>query len=251
MYAVRWTGEVDASGERIFDKRAVTKKWYDRRSGRKIVRQRSEARSNRAQKQGLLDAITNNTLKTVDPVAFRRAIVARRDSYAALYAFQNNKRFKKLKFAMRQRTQRAIEQLVEYISWGGAAVCVIGDCAKTTGFRGCTPGGPVKRIKRLMVQKGLRVVEEKEAYSTKSSVCCHGAQNSCMKNGHSVHDYKNGKFLETPAKMPRKVHGILVCQRCKRTWNRDVVGAVNILDIYLARMNGQPRPERFTREYWA
>ena len=248
--AVRWTGQVDDKGERVFEKRFVTKKWYDRRSGRKEVRQRAAARTNRAQNQGLLNAVTQHSLKTTDPDAFRRAIIARRDSYAALYEFNDNQRFKKLKFAMRQRTQRAIEQLVEYISWGGAAVCVVGDCSKTTGFRGSTPGGPVKEIKRFMVKKGLRVVEENEAYSTKSSVCCHGHENQCMKNGHSVQDYKNGKFLETPAKMPRQVHGILVCKRCKRTWNRDVVGATNILDIYLARMHGLPRPERFTRAYW-
>jgi hypothetical protein len=248
--AVRWTGELDEHGERVFAKRFVTKKWYDRRSGRKTLRQRAAARTSRAQNQGLMDAITQHTLKTTDPDAFRRAIIARRDSYAALYAFNNNMRYKKLKFAMRQRTQRAIDQLVDYISWGGAAVCVVGDCSKTTGFRGSTPGGPVQKIKRLMVKKGMRVVEEKEGYSTKSSVCCHGAENKCMKNGHSIQAYKNGKFLETPAKMPRKVHGILICQRCKRTWNRDVVGAVNILDIYLARMYGLPRPQRFTRAYW-
>ena len=63
----------------------------------KKVRKRSAARTNRAQKRGLLDAITQHSLKTTGPVAFRQAIIARRDSYAALYAFQNNKRYKKLK----------------------------------------------------------------------------------------------------------------------------------------------------------
>jgi hypothetical protein len=52
----------------------------------------------------------------VDPDAFRRASVARRDSYAALYVFNNNQRYKKLKFVMHQRTERAIEELVHYIS---------------------------------------------------------------------------------------------------------------------------------------
>ena len=250
MSAVRWTGAVDTNGERIFEKRFVTKKWYDRRSGRKKVRQRTAARTNRAQKQGLLDAITRNTLKTVDPAAFLRAINARRESYAALYQHNNNMRFKKLKFAMRQRTERAIEQLVDYITWEGTAVTVIGDCSKTTGFRGQTPGGPLAKIKRRMVKKGLKVVEEKEGYSSKSSVCCPGHRNEEMKNGHAIEEYRNGFFLDEPAKMPRKVHGLLICTRCKRTWNRDVVGAINILDIYLARMQGLPRPARFTRAFW-
>jgi transposase len=82
-----------------------------------------------------------------------------------------------------------------------------------------------------MVKKGLRVFEENLAYSTKFSVCCPGPENQCIKNGYSIEAYKEGKFLETPAKMPREVHGLLICQGCKRTWGRDVVGARNILDI--------------------
>ena len=101
-----------------------------------------------------------------------------------------------------------------------------------------------------MVKKGLQVVEEKKGYSSKSSVCCHGHRNEEMKNGHPIEQYKDGFFLDEPAKMPRKVHGLLICTRCKRTWNRDVVGAINILDIYLARMQGLSRPARFTRAFW-
>jgi len=247
---VRPTGEFDDKVERVMEKRFVTKKWYDRRSGRKKVRQKAAVMTNRAQKRKLLKDITNHTLKTTDPVAFRLAINARRNAYATLYTFYNNKRLKRLKFAMRKREQQTIEQLIDYISWGGEVVNVFGDCSKTTGFRSSTPGGPLKKIQRLMVKKGLRVVEEKEAYSTKSSVCCHGHLNKEMKCGQSPETFKKGKYKGCPNKKPRKVHGILVCQKCKRTWNRDVVGATNILDIYLARMEGHQRPERFTRAYW-
>jgi transposase len=247
---VRPTREVDEKGQRVMEKRFVTKKWYDRRSGRSKVRKKAAVMTNRAQKRKLLDGITNHTLKTTDPVAFRLAINARRDAYTTLYAFYNNKRLKRLKFAMRKREQQTIEQLVDYISWGGEVVNVFGDCSKTTGFKSSTPGGPLKKIQRLMVKKGLRVVEEKEAYSTKASVCCHGYANKEMKCGQSPDTFKQGKYKECPDKKPSKVHGILVCQKCKRTWNRDVVGATNILDIYLARMEGHPRPERFTRAYW-
>lgn len=247
---VRLTGEVDSKGERELEKRFVTKKWYDRRSGRKRVRRKAAVMTNRAQKRGLLASITEHTLKTVNTEAFRLAIIARRDSYALLRDFYNNKRMKRLKFAMRQREQRAIEQLIDYISYGGTKVVVIGDCSKTTGFKSSTPGGPLKEIQRLMVKKGIQVVEENEAYSTKSSVCCHGEENKEMKNGHLPEMFMKGKYRDCPEKKPSKVHGILVCQKCKRTWNRDVVGATNILDIYLARMNDQRRPERFTRSFW-
>lgn len=247
---VRPTREVNEKGERIVEKRFVTKKWYDRRSGRKKVRKKAAVMTNRAQKRKLLKDITNHTLKTVDPIAFRLAINARRDSYATLHAFYSNKRLKRLKFAMRKREQQAIEQIVDYISWGGEVVNVFGDCSKTTGFKSSTPGGPLKKIQRLMVKKNLRVVEEKEAYSTKASVCCHGHANKEMKCGQAPDIFKQGKYKDCPAKKPSKVHGILICQKCKRTWNRDVVGPTNILDIYLARMEGHPRPERFTKAYW-
>jgi len=101
-----------------------------------------------------------------------------------------------------------------------------------------------------MVKKGYAVCEEKEAYSSKSSVCCHGHLNESMKNGQLVETYKRGKYVEKPEKMPKHIHGILICQKCGSTWNRDFVGAFNILTIYIARMEGLERPERFTLAFW-
>ena len=98
-----------------------------------------------------------------------------------------------------------------------------------------------------MVKRGYAVCEEKEAYSTKSSLCCHGHLNKCKKNGQPVETFKKGKYIDKPNKMPREVHGILICQKCGKTWNRDYVGAVNIYDIYVARMRGEIRLERFQR----
>ncbi len=136
---VRLTGEVESKGESLLEKRFVTKKWYDRRSGRKRVRREAAVMTNRAPKRGLLASITKHTLKTVVTEAFRLAIIARRDSYAPLRDFYNNKKMKRLKFALRQREQRAIEQLIDYISYGGTKVVVLGDCSKTTGFKSSTP----------------------------------------------------------------------------------------------------------------
>ena len=93
-----------------------------------------------------------------------------------------------------------------------------------------------------MVKRGYAVCEEKEAYSTKSSLCCHGHLNKCMKNGQNVVTFRNGKYKENPSKITMEVHGSLICQKCGRTWNRDFVGAVNIYDIYVARMIEWARP---------
>ena len=72
-----------------------------------------------------------------------------------------------------------------------------------------------------------------------------------MKNGVPKELYKKGIFVDCPQKIPHEIHSILNCQNCKRTWNRDVVGGINIFDIYVAHMHGEARPERFTRGYWS
>jgi len=41
-----------------------------------------------------------------------------------------------------------------------------------------------------------------------------------MKNGQRVETYKGGKYVEEPKKMPKHIHGILICQKCRSTWNR-------------------------------
>jgi len=82
-----------------FATRTVTKKWFDRRCGRVVTRKRSKHLTSRAQSSGILKAITNTTLKTVDPVDFLLALQARLDSYDVLYEHYSNRRFKKEKLA--------------------------------------------------------------------------------------------------------------------------------------------------------
>jgi hypothetical protein len=249
FYGVWFTGEHYEDGTPVKQTRVVTKKEYNKKAGRTKMTKNVEARNKRRERhhRGLLDALAEQTLKTTVAAAFRLAILARAGAYDALYAFNNNRRAKKLKLAMRMRKQRAMEWAIERISWGGEKRIVMGDCSKTTGFRGLTPGGPLKEIKRLMVKKGLDICEENEAYSSKSSVCCHGHANRKMPNRQPPATYKKGKYSEQPNNMPREVHGILICNQCGKTWNRDVVGATNIREIYLARMRGEARPLRFTR----
>ena len=196
-----------------FDFRCVTKRHFDLRSGRVVIRKKSELMTTKAQRADLLKATTATSLKTVNPTNFRLALDARRDSYSDLYGHQSNRRFKKEKLAARMKEQRAIDEVIRDISWGGTVLNVFGDCSKTTGFRNSTPGGPLKKIEALMVKRGYAVCEEKEAYSTKSSLCCHGHLNKCMKNGQPVETFKKGKYIDEPTKMPRQVHGILICQK--------------------------------------
>ena len=45
----------------------------------------------------------------------------------------------------------------------------------------------------------------------------------------------------------RKVHGILVCQKCKTLWNRDVNSAINIARLTRERLEGRERPAYLSR----
>jgi ribosomal protein L37AE/L43A len=268
MYnAARYTGEYDrATGQPVVEFRRVKKTWYDRASGRVAKNHKSKRLVRTAQKKGLMDDITMHTLKTANTSAFHHAIHARRDGFVALYSVFKNKKAKRLKFAMRQREEAVIDKIIRYITWGGNVVPAIGDCSKTTGFQGLSPGGPLKKIERRMVKRGFSTFEVDESYTSKASVCCHGAKNECQKNGQDPRTYKiktseknkkiqekkkkalesTGKTCKTPY-YKREIHGILICNKCGNTWDRDVVGAVNIADVAIAQLYGFARPERFTK----
>ena len=68
-----------------------------------------------------------------------------------------------------------------------------------------------------------------EFRTSKASLCCPGKENKRM-YCRNVH---------------REVHGVSICQGCGTTWNRDVVGASNILLCFEAVVRGEARPAQF------
>lgn len=242
----RFTGKYDKHGQRVFEVRKVKKTWYDHHSGRKTKTRKQKILTSRAQRKGFLNLITQHSMKTVNMHKFAQAIEARKVSYDNLYKIYDNRRSRVLNFAVRRSTQRTIDQIVNYISKKGKYTVVFGDCSKTTGFKSSSPGGPVKKIERHFVKRGYNCCEENEAYSSKASVCCHSHANVKMKNGQNIANFKRGKYVDTPSKMPRQIHGILHCKNCGKTWDRDLVGSVNIYDIFMDRWLNGRRPYRFT-----
>ena len=252
----RYTGRYGQDGQPEIETRVIKKTWYDQMSGRRAVRRKSERITKSAQRQELLQACTENTIKTADFDKFMAGIRARRDSYAALHSHYQNKQKKRLQFAMRARRDRVIDTIIDHITWGGTVVAAIGDSGRHTGIRGLSPGGPIKEIERRMIKRGYAAFQVPEGMSSKASLCCHGAHNKQQKNGQSPSTYKikttkhktlrEGEKVK-PIHCPAKVHGISICEKCGRTWNRDVVGSVNILDIAIDALQGFPRAIRFTR----
>ena len=248
FYATRYTGSHTDGGDPEVEVRKVKKTWFDRASGRTAKLHKAKRLTTTAQKKKYLEGITENSLKTADSEAFIRGIHARRDAWQPLYQIYSNKKAKRLKLAMRARENQAIDRIIKYITWNGKVIPAIGDCGRTTGFRGLSPGGPVKKIKRRLIKRGYSACEVPEQWSSKSSVCCHGAVNEEQKNNQPPQKYKVKKG-ENPSEkpVPSKVHGILICPKCGRTWDRDFVGALNITDIAIDHLLGLPRHWRFTK----
>ena len=113
----------------------------------------------------------------------------------------------------------------KHIGWGGGG--------NNSGMKGTSPGGPIKKIRRHAKKMGYGITIINEYNTSKSSLCCHGHRNKCMKDGH-------GETQKT-------VHGVSICTKCGKTWNRDVVGSSNILQILICLANGHDRPTRFNK----
>jgi hypothetical protein len=247
-YATRYTGAFTNEGDPVVEVRKVKKTWFDRASGRTAKYHKAERLTRTAQKKKILEEITENSLKTADLEAFIWGFYARCDAWQTLYDHYSNKKAKRLKLAMRARENQAIDRMIKYITWNGTVIPAIGDCSRTTGIRGLPPGGPLKKTERRMVQRGYSAFEVPEGYSSLASFCCHGAVNVKQKNNQPHHTYKVKKGKQPSDKpVPSEVHGILICQKCGRTWDRDLVGGLNVTDIAIDILIGLERHWRFTK----
>ena len=106
-----------------------------------------------------------NHLKTANLTQIRDGIQARLDAYAALRVISDSHRTRKLKFAVRKNTQRTIEDVIKAITWNRTIHIALGSCSRTIGIRGagCSPGGPLAEIRRLMVKQGCKIFIVNEA----------------------------------------------------------------------------------------
>jgi len=199
-----------------------SKRQYDDMSLRREMREVAEKLTKRAQHL-LVDL---PTLKVGSVDALILALGPRVERYDALYAIYANRQVAKRRFFARTKTESAMDTMINALSSNGQREIGWGDCSKTSGFRGLTPGGPVKHIRRRAVARGVSVTLVNEYRTSKSSLCCPGADNKRM-YCRNVH---------------RAVHGVSICQGCGTTWNRDVVGASNILLCFTAVVRGEARP---------
>jgi hypothetical protein len=249
-------------GAPVYETRKVSGKWFDSRSGRLAMRRRSRHLTKVAQKRSLLEGITRLYTKTIDVNELVQAIDERFRVYEDLHKIFSNMTSKRQAFCMRIRATKTIQEMVRYITWNHQVALAIGDCSKLSNFRGAkmTPGGPMTKVYRLMVQMGLPVWQVQENYTSKMSSCCPGASVRNQRNGQNPETYRiPSREREPPPWLkhrtpagpatsartpyfPLKIHGITICNKCGKTWCRDKNAAINILAIAVAQIRGGPRP---------
>ena len=197
--------------------------------------------------------ITTHHLKTADPVKILAAVRARLAAYDALHAISNNRKTKKLQFAMRGRTQRTDEEVIRRISFNKTTPLAIGNGCKNNGFKGeqCTPGGPLKRLEKLMLKKNLDVFKVNEAFTSQASSCCPGAIVKSQPNGVPEAKYKVktkphlGPTFRRARVVPNHIHGLSICTKCNICVSRDKSASKNIWLIATALLNDEERPSQF------
>jgi hypothetical protein len=252
-------------GAPVYETRKVSGKWFDSRSGRLAMRRRSRHLTKVAQNKGLMEGITRLHVNTADVEKLVQAIDERFRVHKDLHKVFSNMRSKRQAFCMRIRATKAIQEMIRYITWDYHVALAIGDCSKLSNFRGAqmTPGGPMTKVYRLMVQMGLPVWQVQENYTSKMSSCCPGHEVRLQDNGQNPETYRvPTKERESPwlikrslaessafelaskrtPSYPNKIHGITICNKCGKTWCRDKNAAINIWTIAMVQIRGKPRP---------
>ena len=250
---------IDEEGNEKFEAVYITKK-----SGRRKGRKRAAFTARKMQKEAKthMTNLSVNHLKTANLTQIRRGIQARLDAYANLRLISDSHRTRKLKFAVRKNTQRTIEDVIKAITRNRTIPIALGSCTRTTGIRGagCSPGGPLAKIRRLMVKQGCKVFIVNEAYTTKASTCCHGALTTYQRNGIGPEEFKiklenmqnkiKGRPPDRTPRHPSHNTGILTCTNCGKALSRDSTGGQNQFCVAQCVLKGEPRPERFPKRLY-
>ena len=225
-----------------FEKRIFNKKRYNHESKRNKVNKALKRRkrgTNSANIRAIEDAMSTTSLKTANFEAVLAGLHLRLRVYDVLRAFYNNTQYQKLKVEARIAAQKTDDRLLDFISHDRTKVIGFGDGSKMTGFRGLSPGGPMKKLKRMAVKKGYSITMVNEAYTSKRASCCRGEDLRPMKRPTRDQD---------GVMRVKDVHGLRTCPKCKRTWNRDFTAAINIWDIFYSQtILGKERPWHLNR----
>ena len=163
--------------------------------------------------------------------------------YPVLY---NRQTIRKLRFSAKSHTMQSEDRLINRIvdtyhqPQKDAITIAWGNWSQPQSMKNLvsTPG---VGLRKTLVRKGrihnIKIARENESYTSCTCNNCHANTAYCKKRSF----IKNGK------NQTRWIHSLLRCQNesCGRRWNRNVLGATNILEVALATLQGLERPAHF------
>jgi hypothetical protein len=103
-----------------------------------------------------------------------------------------------------------------------------------------------RKYKEPVKGKGFRKMLRTYGYETYliDENCTSKRCFECKTNGYNCETFKSRMHpdINREERKSRIVHGLLMCQHCKKVWNRDVNASLNILEIITSIVNGKERP---------
>jgi len=172
------------------------------------------------------------SLCTIDFSTIVEGIKERIKQKFQIYKVLSSMAYLKSKFDKKIREQKEIDNILNYLSNKGKKILAFGDCSKLHGFKGNNSGGPVAAIRRYARKKGYKTFLVDESYTSKMMSCC------------QVSNWKHQKNNKG-----EKIHGLCICQKCHKTWNRDYNASINILEIAKSIIENRPRPSYLCKNF--
>jgi hypothetical protein len=190
--------------------------------------------------QNLETELSKYSLKTVDIKKYKQLLQLRYIHTKALRYFYERDIYRKLRWRRFTAGQRSEMKLVNNIkeTFGSDAVLLYGNWSRNTQMKYFYPTPNIGLRKRLGVHFKIYMIDE-----YKTSKTCHECKHE---NENKIYHKDKRHWKNNQQKL---VHGVLCCTNinCNTTWNRDVNGSLNILEIGQAILNGKERPEVFRR----
>ncbi|RLN94995.1 hypothetical protein BBJ28_00019981, partial [Nothophytophthora sp. Chile5] len=150
-------------------------------------------------------------------------------------------RVRGLRFSQPCLRQRVMYDICDRITSSGAAVEDDRPVVVAFGagmFSSCSRGhcpGPVKGVRRALRERGVEMYDVNEDYTSQLCNCCHGKVVPMYSQGGGMAIHGVRRYLSA------------TCMR--KTLNRDVNAALNILCIFTVETLQGDRPRVFTRRY--